>query len=237
MKGLNGQHMHINPAAELVIIKLSSHPAGDTSLTHNLDRRAFAAIAAQYAHLSPARMSRASARDLATATTLEKNMLAPVLMLLILTTPYLLARLAERQGRPVDVNASAAWGAGLLFLFTASGHFIQTAAMVQMLPAWVPERESLVYATGLLEIAIAAALFRSRWRLEGAWAAVVVLVVFFPANIHAALQHVPYGGHAWGPIYLAVRGPLQIFIIGWIWAWILRATAHGVSAIPRDVRT
>jgi len=46
MKGLNGQHMHINPAAELVIIKLSSHPAGDTSLTHNFDRRAFAAIAA-----------------------------------------------------------------------------------------------------------------------------------------------------------------------------------------------
>jgi hypothetical protein len=45
MKGLNGQHMHINPAAELVIIKLSSHPAGDTSVTHNLDRRAFAAIA------------------------------------------------------------------------------------------------------------------------------------------------------------------------------------------------
>jgi len=46
MKGLNGQHMHINPAAELVIIKLSSHPVGDTSVTHNLDRRAFAAVAA-----------------------------------------------------------------------------------------------------------------------------------------------------------------------------------------------
>jgi CubicO group peptidase (beta-lactamase class C family) len=45
MKGLFGQHMHINPAAELVIIKLSTHPAGDTSVTHNLDRRAFAAIA------------------------------------------------------------------------------------------------------------------------------------------------------------------------------------------------
>lgn len=45
MKGLNGQHMHINPAAELVIIKLSSHPAGNTGVTHNLDRRAFTAIA------------------------------------------------------------------------------------------------------------------------------------------------------------------------------------------------
>lgn len=45
MKGLFGQHMHINPAADLVIIKLSTHPAGDTSVTHTLDRRAFAAIA------------------------------------------------------------------------------------------------------------------------------------------------------------------------------------------------
>jgi CubicO group peptidase (beta-lactamase class C family) len=47
MKGLFGQHMHISPAAELVIIiKLSTHPAGDTSFTHDIDRRAFAAIAA-----------------------------------------------------------------------------------------------------------------------------------------------------------------------------------------------
>lgn len=44
-KGLNGQHIHINPKAELVIVKLSSHPIGDTSFTHELDRRAFAAIA------------------------------------------------------------------------------------------------------------------------------------------------------------------------------------------------
>jgi len=44
-KGLNGQHIHINPAAELVIVKLSSHPLGNTIHTHTIDRRAFAAIA------------------------------------------------------------------------------------------------------------------------------------------------------------------------------------------------
>ncbi len=44
-KGLNGQHIHINPAAELVIVKLSSHPIGDTGFTHDIDRKAFAAIA------------------------------------------------------------------------------------------------------------------------------------------------------------------------------------------------
>ncbi|MDT7838380.1 serine hydrolase domain-containing protein [Aquabacterium sp. OR-4] len=44
-KGLAGQHLHINPAAELVIVKFSSHPVPDTAFTHLTDRRAFAAIA------------------------------------------------------------------------------------------------------------------------------------------------------------------------------------------------
>jgi CubicO group peptidase (beta-lactamase class C family) len=45
MKGLFGQHVHVNPAAGLVIVKLSSHPVGDTRFTHTLDRKAYAAIA------------------------------------------------------------------------------------------------------------------------------------------------------------------------------------------------
>ena len=47
-KGLYGQHIHINPTAELVIVKLSSHPVGNTLFTHALDRLAFAAIASQF---------------------------------------------------------------------------------------------------------------------------------------------------------------------------------------------
>jgi hypothetical protein len=43
--GLNSQHIHINPAAGLIIVKLSSHPLGNTLFTHVLDRNAFAAIA------------------------------------------------------------------------------------------------------------------------------------------------------------------------------------------------
>jgi CubicO group peptidase (beta-lactamase class C family) len=45
-KGFNGQHLHVNPAAELVIVKLSSHPVGNTIFTHEQDRRAFEAIKA-----------------------------------------------------------------------------------------------------------------------------------------------------------------------------------------------
>ena len=44
-KGLNGQHIHVNPASELVIVKLSSNILPDTIATHVPDRNAFAAIA------------------------------------------------------------------------------------------------------------------------------------------------------------------------------------------------
>jgi len=40
-----GQHIHINPAAQLVVVKLSSHPVPNTAFTHNYDRLAFAALA------------------------------------------------------------------------------------------------------------------------------------------------------------------------------------------------
>lgn len=156
-------------------------------------------------------------------------MLTPVLMVTILTAPWLLARLLGRGGRPLAMEGPAAWGAGLLFLFTASGHFFQSDAMIQMLPEWVPQREALVHATGVLEVMIAVALFRARWRLAGAWAALLVLVAFFPANIHAALHHAPMGGHAWGPAYLLVRAPLQIFIIAWIWLRIVRVRAPAAT--------
>lgn len=148
-------------------------------------------------------------------------MLTPTLMFLILVSPYLGAR-AFGGSCKRDLRPAAAAGVGLLFLFTASGHFLQTGTMVQMLPACVPGTEFLVYATGVLEIAIAIAMFFRRSRLAGACAAAVTLVAFFPANVYAALQQVPMGGHAWGPVYLLVRAPLQLFILWWIWAMVLR---------------
>lgn len=43
-KGLFGQHLVINPKHNMVIVKLSSNPAGDTIQTHALDKAAFSAI-------------------------------------------------------------------------------------------------------------------------------------------------------------------------------------------------
>ena len=159
-------------------------------------------------------------------------MLTPVLMFLILVSPYVGARAVLRGSRERDLRPVATAGVGLLFLFTASGHFLQTGPMVQMLPSWVPGREFLVYATGVLEIAIAIAMFFRRSRLAGAWAAAVTLVAFFPANVYAALQQVPMGGHAWGPVYLLVRAPLQLFILWWIWEMVLRTPGKPPRVAP-----
>jgi CubicO group peptidase (beta-lactamase class C family) len=43
-KGLFGQHLVINPKENVVIVKLSTNPSGDTISTHALDKAAFAAI-------------------------------------------------------------------------------------------------------------------------------------------------------------------------------------------------
>ena len=147
-------------------------------------------------------------------------MLTPLLMLLIIATPVL-ASLAIPSLRS-RTRSAAAVGLGLLFLFTASGHFVQTAAMVQMLPPWVPEREALIYLTGVMEIAVAIGFFVPRWRRVAGWAAAAMLVAFFPANVYAAINHVPMGGHAWGPVYLLVRAPLQAMILAWVWYFVLR---------------
>ena len=126
-------------------------------------------------------------------------------------------------------EAAGVVGPALLFVFTASGHFLQTEVMAQMLPSWVPAREALVYATGVLELAIAIALFLPETRRAAGWMAAAVLMLFFPANIYAAMNHVPMGGHAWGPVYLLVRAPLQLAILAWVYWFTIRRPRRAIA--------
>lgn len=150
-------------------------------------------------------------------------MVTPIIVLLLLCSPLAIAFVLSRsRNKPLDVRKYACWGLGIAFIFFFVGHFVQTAGMVEMLPPWVPLRTTLVYLTGLIELLVGIALFMPRYQTGAAKLAIVILVVFFPANIYAALNGIGLGGHQWGPVYLLIRGPLQIVLIAWAYCLCLK---------------
>jgi uncharacterized membrane protein len=126
-------------------------------------------------------------------------MTTPLILLVLMTAPDLIVKAyVSATKESSDGRNAAAVGAGLLFAFTGTGHFVETESMLQMLPPWVPCRTWLIYATGLLEFAIAAGFFVPKTRRATGWIAIGLLVLFFPVNVYAAINHVGVGGHAWG---------------------------------------
>jgi uncharacterized membrane protein len=145
-------------------------------------------------------------------------------MLVLLTAPYGILRLVEWvTDREVDLHNAGAIGLTLLFILTGIGHFTDTASMAQMLPSWVPARVGIIYLSGVLELVIAAGFLSCRFRRVTGCIAATMLVLFFPANIYAAIYHVPQGGHVWGPVYLLIRAPLQLSIFIWVYWFTIRA--------------
>ncbi|WP_444957125.1 DoxX family protein [Microbulbifer sp. ZKSA002] len=152
-------------------------------------------------------------------------MVTPIIILLLLSSPLGISFIYSKfSGKPLNVKKYAYWGLGITFIFFCVGHFVKTEGMVEMLPSGVPFRLAIIYLTGLIELLIGIALFVPRYQLHAAWLAIVVFVIFFPANIYAALNGIGLGGHQWGPVYLLLRAPLQIILIAW--AYFLCVKGH-----------
>jgi uncharacterized membrane protein len=144
-----------------------------------------------------------------------------LLLLLLIIVPYLLLTLVDRKlsGVAIPPKARGQVGLSLFFLFTAIGHFTRTQAMADMLPSFLPFRVEGVYLTGLLEIVGAIGLWiPGQVRLTGV-CLMCMVIGFLPVNIYAAFNHVDFGGHGVGPVYLLIRAPFQFLVLGWTyWA-------------------
>lgn len=152
-------------------------------------------------------------------------------MLILLVAPYGVLRLVQFfTERDVELYSAGAIGLTLLFILTGIGHFTDADSMAQMLPPWVPARFAIIYLTGVLEFVIAIGFLFSRFRRLTGWITATMLVLFFPANIYAAIYHVPQGGHAWGPVYLLIRAPLQLIIFFWVYWFTIRAPKLALRA-------
>jgi len=135
----------------------------------------------------------------------------------LLVAPALVAYLFH-----LNVTMGGRVGIGVVFLFTAIGHFFKTEAMSAMLPPFMPARRGLIYVSGVVEVLFAiAAVALPNLRSVG-WCIIIYLMAIFPSNIYAAVQRIPFGGHSIGPRYLLVRLPLQVLLIGWTYSFAVK---------------
>ncbi len=111
----------------------------------------------------------------------------------------------------------------VMFLFTAMAHFLPRTRpdLVRMVPPAMPLPELLVSLTGVLEAAGAIGLLIPALAWLAALALVALLIVLFPANIHAARASLQIAGRRATP--LALRLPLQVFWIGCL-VWVATAS-------------
>lgn len=124
-----------------------------------------------------------------------------------------------------DINLSGRVAMSAMLAFTAMGHFKFTEGMAMMLPAGVPAKKQIVFATGVIEVLAAIGLLVSAIvQLTG-----ILLIVFFvmilPANIYAAMKNVDLekADHTGKGIdYLWFRIPEQIFFIAWVYFFTIR---------------
>ena len=82
-----------------------------------------------------------------------------------------------------------------MFLLTASAHWGKRRPdLIRMVPASFPRPDLLVTATGVLEILGAIGLMPPKVAPYAALGLAFMLVAVFPANIHAARQHLTIAG-------------------------------------------
>lgn len=142
-----------------------------------------------------------------------------VVLTLLLLTPSLVTLVLTRLGKKVIVSTGFSSRLGLALVLFATGitHFLQTDGMLLLLPPWVPAARELILVTGVLEIAAGIALLIERTAHLSARCLIVFFIAVFPANVWAAFNHIEYGGHSLGPVYLLVRGPFQMLLIYSAW--------------------
>ena len=111
------------------------------------------------------------------------------------------------------------WVYGVLFALAGVNHFMHTDFYLSIMPPYLPWHLTLVYASGISEIALGVGLlFRSTQRIA-AWGLVALTLAVTPANLHMAVHAELYP--RFSPAALWIRLLLQVVLIAWAY-WYTR---------------
>ena len=124
-----------------------------------------------------------------------------------------------------DLPLSARIAMSAMLVFTSIGHFMFTEGMAMMIPDFIPFKKTLVYLTGIIEIAAAIGLLIPGLRVLTAWLLILFFGLLLPSNIRAAIHNVDIEKaniNGSGLNYLWFRIPFQILFIIWTYLSSIR---------------
>lgn len=100
-----------------------------------------------------------------------------------------------------------------LYIATGLNHFRYPGAYYRIMPPYIPYPVTMIYISGILEIALGLLLFSDKTRRLAAWGIIILLIAVFPANIQMLVNYVnEKNPRTWIAI---VRLPLQLVLIWW----------------------
>src|ERR1700735_4404911 len=105
---------------------------------------------------------------------------------------------------------------GPVFIFAGALHFIRPRPYEEIVPPYLPSPRTLVYLSGVAEIAGGAGLLVPGTRRRSSWWLAATLVGVCPANLHMALHPERYPKVPGGARALRARLPLQALLIAWV---------------------
>ncbi|MFG2165745.1 DoxX family protein [Micromonospora chersina] len=125
---------------------------------------------------------------------------------------------AARLAGLLGVDALDGWhpavrvGLALMFLLTASAHFLSRRAdLIALVPPRLPRADLLVTLTGVLELAGALGLLLPATARAAAAGLALLMLAMFPANVSAARRGLTLAGRPVTPV--GVRTALQIVFV------------------------
>jgi len=113
----------------------------------------------------------------------------------------------------------------LLFVVAGVMHFVKPAPYIGIMPHWLPAPATLVFVSGVAEVAGGLGVLLPSTRVAAGWGLIALLVAVFPANVQMFLDARAAGAHVSRLWMLGVtaRLPLQALLIWWVW----RSAVHG----------
>ena len=105
---------------------------------------------------------------------------------------------------------------GLTWLLAGMGvlHFARPEPFERIVPEPLPYKRELVYASGIAELACAAALSRERTRPAGGWATTALMLAVFPANVQMSVTALRSDrATRWYKAGTVLRLPLQLPLV------------------------